>query len=47
MLDLIAIMESKWFFEWRQSAVHNFMNEYSDRNKIPGKITDLDSILRP
>ena len=45
MLDLVAIMESKWLFGWGQSGVHDFMNNYLGRNKIPDKINYLDSIL--
>jgi len=45
MLDLVAMMESKWLFEWGSSGVHDFMNDYLGRNKIPDKVTYLDNNL--
>ena len=45
MIDLLLMMESKWLFEWGESAIHGFMNDYLRRNKMHGKVTYLDSKL--
>lgn len=45
MLDMLLMMQSKWLFEWGQSAIHDFLNDFMGRNKISGKITYLDNKL--